>query len=103
MIYHKRTREMTRAAIASPLTMIASDGTLVHPRGSGTFARVLGKFVRQDGALDLRGALRKMTIEPARRLESRVPAMRNKGRIRVGADADSPGAGGQVTSRGHRS
>ena len=88
VIYHKRTGEMTRAAIASPLTMIASDGTLVHPRGSGTYARVLGKFVREDGALDLLDALRKMTIEPARRLESRVPAMRNKGRIRVGADAD---------------
>ena len=33
-------------------------------------------------------ALRKMTLEPARALERRVPAMRNKGRIRVGADAD---------------
>ena len=33
-------------------------------------------------------ALRKMTIEPARRLEHRVPAMRRKGRLQVGADAD---------------
>ena len=33
-------------------------------------------------------ALRRMTIEPARRLEAFVPAMRNKGRLRVGADAD---------------
>ena len=33
-------------------------------------------------------ALRKMTIEPARRLEARVPAMAAKGRIKVGADAD---------------
>jgi N-acyl-D-aspartate/D-glutamate deacylase len=33
-------------------------------------------------------ALRKMTIMPARRLEERVPAMRNKGRLKVGADAD---------------
>jgi N-acyl-D-aspartate/D-glutamate deacylase len=33
-------------------------------------------------------ALGKMTVMPARRLEERIPAMRNKGRIRVGADAD---------------
>jgi dihydroorotase len=33
-------------------------------------------------------ALRRMTIEPARRLQAYVPAMANKGRIRVGADAD---------------
>ena len=33
-------------------------------------------------------ALRKMTIEPAKRLEIYVPAMRNKGRLKVGADAD---------------
>ena len=33
-------------------------------------------------------ALRRMTIEPARRLEAFVPAMRNKGRLRIGADAD---------------
>jgi dihydroorotase len=33
-------------------------------------------------------ALRRMTIAPARRLETRVPAMRNKGRMRIGADAD---------------
>ena len=33
-------------------------------------------------------ALRKMTIMPAQRLEARVPAMRQKGRLRVGADAD---------------
>jgi N-acyl-D-aspartate/D-glutamate deacylase len=33
-------------------------------------------------------ALRKMTLMPAQRLEDRVPAMKNKGRIRVGADAD---------------
>jgi hypothetical protein len=33
-------------------------------------------------------ALRKMTLMPAQRLEARVPAMRNKGRVRVGADGD---------------
>jgi len=33
-------------------------------------------------------AIRKMTLMPAQRLEARVPAMRQKGRLRVGADAD---------------
>jgi len=38
--------------------------------------------------LDLMTALRKMTLMPAQRLEKRAPAFQNKGRIRVGADAD---------------
>ena len=38
--------------------------------------------------LSLMDALRKMTLLPAQRLEARVPAMRQKGRLRVGADAD---------------
>lgn len=92
VIIHSRTEAMTREAIGSPLTMIASDGGIRngrgHPRGSGTFSRVLGKYVREEGVLTLMDALRKMTIEPARRLEPRVPAMADKGRIRVGADAD---------------
>ena len=92
VIIHDRTEEMTRAAIESPLTMIASDGGIRngsgHPRSSGSYSRVLGKYVREEGVLTLMDALRKMTIEPARRLEARVPAMHDKGRVRVGADAD---------------
>jgi dihydroorotase len=88
VVEHKRTEKMTRTAIANPITMIASDGAVNHPRGSGTYARVLGKYVRDDGVLTLMDALRRMTIEPSRRLEYRVPAMRKKGRIRSGADAD---------------
>ena len=92
VIIHGRSEEQTRAAIVSPLTMIASDGFIEngrgHPRTSGTYAKVLGKYVREEHALGLMDALRKMTIEPARRLEARVPAMSAKGRIKVGADAD---------------
>jgi N-acyl-D-aspartate/D-glutamate deacylase len=80
------------AAIKSPLTMIASDGILErgkgHPRTAGTYSRVLGNYVRDKGALTLMEALTKMTLMPAQRLERRVPVMKNKGRIRVGADAD---------------
>lgn len=92
VIIHGRSEEQTRAAIASPLAMIASDGFIQsgrgHPRTSGTFAKVLGKYVREDKVVPLMEAVRRMTLEPARRLERRTPAMANKGRIKVGADAD---------------
>jgi N-acyl-D-aspartate/D-glutamate deacylase len=84
--------EMVSAAVKSPLTMIASDGILEngkgHPRTAGTYSRVLGKYVREQRALTLMDAIAKMTLMPAQRIESRVPSMRNKGRIRIGADAD---------------
>ena len=86
------TEEIVRDALRNPLTMIASDGILEkgkgHPRTAGTYSRVLGKYVREDHALSLLDALTKMTLMPAQRLERRVPAMKNKGRICVGADAD---------------
>ena len=92
VIIHNRTVNMTRAAIENPLTMIASDGKISegrgHPRTSGTYAKVLGKYVREESILTLTDALRRMTIEPARRLEGYVSAMRTKGRLSVGADAD---------------
>src|SRR6202021_1584754 len=82
-----------RTAVADPIVMIASDGvpitgSKVHPRGQGTFSRVLGHYVREEKALDLMTALRKMTLMPAQRLEKRAPMFKDKGRIRVGADAD---------------
>jgi N-acyl-D-aspartate/D-glutamate deacylase len=86
------TEDIVAAAIKSPLTMIASDGILErgkgHPRTAGTYSRVLGSYVREKGTLSLMEALTKMTLLPAQRLERRVPSMKNKGRIRVGADAD---------------
>ncbi len=59
-----------------------------HPRTSGTNAKILGKYVREEGIMTLMDALRRMTIEPARRLETYVPAMLTKGRLTIGADAD---------------
>jgi N-acyl-D-aspartate/D-glutamate deacylase len=92
VVVHTNTEPMVAAAITSPLTIIASDaywqnGT-GHPRTTGTFAKVLGRYVREAHALSLMDAIRKMTLMPAQRLERRVPAMRQKGRLRVGADAD---------------
>ncbi|HEX9892512.1 MAG TPA: amidohydrolase family protein, partial [Gemmatimonadales bacterium] len=80
-------------ALQSPLVMIGSDAILErgfnnHPRASGTFARTLGVYVRERGVLSLMDAVAKMTILPARRLELRSEAMRRKGRLSAGADAD---------------
>ena len=92
VIIHGRTEEMTRTAVASPLAMIASDGFIVngrgHPRTSGTYAKVLGRYVRDEQLLTLEEAVAKMTVLPARRLESRAPAFARKGRLQVGMDAD---------------
>ena len=92
VIGHAIPEEISRLAVADPRVMIASDGLIEngkgHPRGAGTFARVLGFYVRQQNALSLMDAIRKMSLLPAQRLEKAVPAMRAKGRIKVGADAD---------------
>jgi N-acyl-D-aspartate/D-glutamate deacylase len=93
VVIHSIPEEAARTAVASPIVMIASDGmpitgSKVHPRGQGTFSRVLGHYVREEKALDLMTALRKMTLMPAQRLEKRAPVFKDKGRIRVGADAD---------------
>jgi N-acyl-D-aspartate/D-glutamate deacylase len=92
VVIHSNTEPMVTAAVSSPLTIIASDAYWQngrgHPRTTGTFAKVLGRYVRDAHALSLMDALRKMTIMPARRLEQQVPAMRQKGRLRIGADAD---------------
>jgi N-acyl-D-aspartate/D-glutamate deacylase len=50
--------------------------------------RVLAEYVREERAISLIDAVRKMTLMPAQRLEKRVPMFKNKGRIQVGADAD---------------
>lgn len=93
IIAHVIPEAMVELAIAHPIVMIASDGGTfrggrAHPRGAGTFARVLGRYVREKRSLTLMQALRKMTLMPARRLEEDVPPMRSKGRLKVGADAD---------------
>ena len=92
-IAHIIPQEMFEFALAHPIVMVASDGVPFvdgngHPRGAGTFARVLGRYARDEGLLTLMDAIRKMTLMPAQRLEAYVPQMAAKGRIRVGADAD---------------
>ncbi|RMH73988.1 MAG: aminoacylase [Actinomyces sp.] len=80
-------------ALRADFVMIGSDAILErshnnHPRSTGCFSRVLGEYVRERGVLDLVSALAKMTILPARLLETRAPALRRRGRLAVGAVAD---------------
>ncbi|MDP4819912.1 MAG: amidohydrolase family protein, partial [Saprospiraceae bacterium] len=92
VIIHMMKPEWISKGIASPVTMIASDGMPyapgAHPRTAGTFSRVLGKYVREEQTIGLMEALAKMTLMPAKRMELVAPAMRGKGRLQVGADAD---------------
>jgi dihydroorotase len=79
--------------LQSPLGIVSSDGGgLVdgtgHPRSVGTFARFLGRYVRDQGVLDWLEGIRRITLLPAQRLEEAVPAMKRKGRLQVGMDAD---------------
>lgn len=84
--------EDVQTGLADPPVMIGSDAIFTtgnnHPRATGCFARTLGRYARDLGTLTLPEALAKMTILPARRLDRRVPALRRKGRLQRGADAD---------------
>ncbi len=86
------TEETVDKAIGHPQVMIASDGMIYdgqgHPRGAGTYARILAEYVRKRKTIRLSDAIAKMSLLPAKRLEAFTPSMRNKGRVRVGADAD---------------
>jgi dihydroorotase/N-acyl-D-amino-acid deacylase len=55
----------------------------IHPRGYGTYPRVLGKFVREEGVIPLEDAVRKMTSSVADRL-----SLRDRGLLRTGMLAD---------------
>ncbi len=73
----------------SPMTSgLYQEAAVAHPRSAGCYARVLGRYVREEKKLSLLDALRKCSLLPAQLLEESVPQMKNKGRIKVGADAD---------------
>jgi N-acyl-D-aspartate/D-glutamate deacylase len=92
--HHYLDEAWIRRALVEPGVMVVSDliamvdrETNVPPH-NGAFAKVLGRYVREEGLLDLRTALAKMTLLPAQRLEKTAPLFRKKGRLQVGADAD---------------
>lgn len=87
--YRMMSEDDVRMVLQHPLTMVASDsipsgpGAKGHPRTNGTFPRVLGEYVREQGILSLEDAVRKMSSMPAGRL-----GLAGKGLIQAGMDAD---------------
>ena len=74
-IYFAISEDDIQRVLRHPASMVASDGQVVlfgratpHPRSYGTFARVLGRYVRELGTLSLEDAIRKMTSYPAQRI-----------------------------------
>jgi len=92
VIIHMMKPEWISTMMADPRVMVASDGMPyapgAHPRSAGTFARFLGKYVREENVLSLMDGLKKITLMPAQRLEAISPQMKRKGRIQIGSDAD---------------
>ncbi|HUW86968.1 MAG TPA: D-aminoacylase [Candidatus Paceibacterota bacterium] len=90
-LVHGQSQENVSTVMQHPRTMIASDGWTLspteggkpHPRSYGTFARVLGRYVREDHVLTLEDAVRKMTSLPASRF-----SLADRGLIREGFHAD---------------
>ncbi len=85
MIGHTMIAADMQMFLRQPWAMVASDGGIAnnHPRGAGTFPRVLGRFVRDEKWLTLPDAIRKMTVMPAARL-----GLKDRGAIAVGMKAD---------------
>jgi dihydroorotase/N-acyl-D-amino-acid deacylase len=89
-IFHAFDEGDVQLLLQSENGMVGSDGSLVHfgrgsphPRGYGTYPRVLGRYVRELGVISLSEAVRRMTSAPADRL-----GFDERGRIRAGFVAD---------------
>jgi N-acyl-D-amino-acid deacylase len=89
VILFMMTEEDIQRIMRDPLTMVGTDGIpgfgleKVHPRMTGTFPRILGRYVREQGVLTLEEAIRKMTSFPAQTF-----GVRDKGVLKEGFDAD---------------
>ncbi len=95
IIHHYNKEEWTSVATNAPDVIVAADSfpifTLeqkVAPFGIGTNSRVLGRYVREKGSLNLADAIAKDDLSARRVLDDYSPAMALKGRIQPGADAD---------------
>jgi len=89
MIYHTINENDLQYFIKYPYNMPAADAGvsngkgMPHPRGYGTNARVLGRYVRELKLIELEDAIRRMTSLPAQKF-----GLNNKGLLREGFDAD---------------
>jgi dihydroorotase/N-acyl-D-amino-acid deacylase len=89
-VYHAINSDDVDKIMQHPMTSIASDGPMTifgvgspHPRTYGTFARVLGRYVRERKILTLEEAIRKMTGLPAQ-----ILSINRRGLIKEGYYAD---------------
>ena len=85
VVCNSMSEDDVRAFYQRTWVMVASDGGIGsrHPRGTGTFTRVLGRFVRENKWSSLEDAIRKMTSMPAKRL-----GLKDRGLIKKGMKAD---------------
>jgi N-acyl-D-amino-acid deacylase len=85
VVCHSMKDEDIRTFYRQPWVMVSSDGGIGgrHPRGAGSYPRVLGRYVRERNWLSLPEAVRKMTSFPARRFK-----LKDRGLIRRGYKAD---------------
>jgi N-acyl-D-amino-acid deacylase len=90
MVFHGMSEDDVKAIMRYPFNMFASDASIriyqqgsPHPRGYGTNARVLGKYVRDEKVLSLEEAIRRMTSLPARKF-----GLQNRGLLVEGYIAD---------------
>jgi N-acyl-D-amino-acid deacylase len=90
MVYHSMNEEDVVRILQFPYSMVASDAGILefgagvpHPRGYGTNARVLGRYVREQKVIRLEEAIRKMTSLPAQRFR-----LTERGLVRPGMWAD---------------
>jgi len=89
-IFHAIGEDDLQRILRHPATMIGSDGEIPifgeaspHPRSYGTFARVLGRYVRELKVISLEEAVRKMAAFPAQRI-----GLADRGVLREGMKAD---------------
>lgn len=64
------------------------DDATSHPRSAGCFTKFIREWVRERRMISLMEGIRKCALIPAEILSASTPAMRNKGRLLAGADAD---------------
>ncbi len=90
MVFHGMGDEDVKRIMQYPFNMFASDASIrvwgsgnPHPRGYGTNARVLGKYVREEKVITLEEAIRRMTSLPAQKFQ-----LHNRGLLREGYAAD---------------
>jgi N-acyl-D-amino-acid deacylase len=85
IVCHSMKESDIRVFYQQPWVMVSSDGGIGsrHPRGAGSYPRVLGNFVRQSRWLSLAEAIRKMTSFPAARFK-----LKDRGMVREGLKAD---------------